>query len=64
MQRGHRVQDEQLSWYVRHRVCDEETGVTLGQQAAEREAFVKKEDIFGDTAECMGCLFEGDDADY
>jgi tRNA-dihydrouridine synthase len=59
-QEHHDVEEEQLSWYVRHRrVVDKQTGKTSIQQKMEREATpAKKHELLDDTAECMGCLFD------
>jgi tRNA-dihydrouridine synthase 1 len=55
---NHSTQDEQLSWYIRHRVVDKMTGKTSIQQKMKREATAKKHEILEDAAECMGCLFD------
>lgn len=58
---GHAVEDEQLSWYWRHRViADEETGKTMSEAKSESEGYVRKHELMEDAADCMACLFEGD----
>jgi tRNA-dihydrouridine synthase 1 len=59
---NHSVEDEQLSWYIRHRVVvDAKTGKTSIQERLEREASLRRSELMDDAGECMGCLFEGGD---
>lgn len=59
---NHSIDNEQLSWYNRHRVVvNAETGKTSIQQRLEREASPKSSELMDDAGECMGCLFEGGD---
>jgi tRNA-dihydrouridine synthase len=58
-EQGHEVQQEYLSWYLRHR----------GNPEAVKEQFQKSKEVVGhelqdDAAECFGSLFGNDDDEY
>ena len=57
--KNHVIEDEALSWYLRHRLTPQL------EEKVEREAKVKGIDLEDDAAECFGNLFGGcDEAEY
>jgi len=65
---NHSVEDEELSWYPRHRVAAEkEADKEKARMKARAEAAVKKEDVMEveEEVECGNCFFQNDDdGDY
>lgn len=64
-QTGHQVEDEQLSWYVRHRVKEQEEKRKKRAIEEALATFVKDETVDEDAVECNTCFFGNqDDGDY
>jgi tRNA-dihydrouridine synthase 1 len=53
---GHDPQQEQLSWYMRHRI-DAQTGQNVSEERRKNEGTIVSVELADDAAECFDCLF-------
>lgn len=62
-QENHDSEQEELTWYMRHRtLVRDESGLTINmaQHRKDKEGFVDSKELVDDTADCFACLFDSE----